>query len=152
VYTEELVIVGSIVGNEVIDVIPIKEITEVNNGKPGTPRGRLSTAETDGTLDIDDTLSNADDPEPVANLMEVSIHTLPDGYNSGRVYRFRTLSNREATMLTEELGQLSAVARERSQAQAGKIQERVRVFYTSSSVQKFIAFLIFSVPAPSALH
>ena len=50
-------------------------------------------------------------------------------------------------MIVNEVGNLSSTARDRSQALSrfSKFQEKVRGVFTSNAVQKFIAFLIFSV-------
>ena len=116
VYTSKLVVFASPNGAEVIDVIPIEEITGVRTlttGALGPPSRRSSASDLlkDDIFDDDADATNA--AKSNRDVTEVTLETKPDGYNSGRAYRVRAATAREGEHLVEDLGRLAAAARER---------------------------------------
>ena len=139
---------ASLVGAEVIDVLPMEEIMFVkieSDSQRRTP-----------TLDLDRADAGSDDGDEAAPTSVTTcstalvVQTQMDGYNSGRPYRIRAASAKDCTTIMNDVSRISSDARERSLARSrfGRIQERVRVIFTSSPAQKFVAFLIFAVRLP----
>ena len=57
----------------------------------------------------------ADTPAPSKTAVEVMLQTEPGGYNSGRAYRVRMATARDAELLVKDVGQLATAAREKLQ-------------------------------------
>jgi hypothetical protein len=105
-------------GAEVIDVVPIVEIVDVRSSEELKPSASRQAKETKDIL-LGDTISDTDSDTPAATpskaRMEVILQTQPGGYNSGRTYRVRAASARDAELLAEDVGRLAATGRAKLQ-------------------------------------
>ncbi len=110
VYTPKLVIFASANGTEVIDIVPIVEITGVRSNEDSPPRQTPSAKDLLLGDDVSDPGMDAAAATPT-NKAEATIQTEAGGYNSGRTYRVRAGTARDTTLLAEDLSKLSSAAR-----------------------------------------
>jgi hypothetical protein len=135
ILTTKYVVFGRVKTGEVIDMIPQHEITNVVS--------ESSTA----SIDRDD-----DDEDGYESSAEVSryvfcIHTIPDGYNSGRMYRIRANSSQNLKMALRNLVTLSRAAAEKAAAKSKfrRTQDKVAKVFNNIWTQRVLAIIIFAV-------
>jgi hypothetical protein len=77
----------------------------------------------------------------------IKISTAEDGYNSGREYLLQTESADRCIKMSKELERLSKAARDRFafNSKWNRVQEKMRIVYSSNLVQGFVGTLIILV-------
>jgi hypothetical protein len=134
VLTTKYVVFGRVKTGEVIDMIPQHEITNV--------AAESSTASMDEDEDEDGYESSAE-----ASRYVFCIHTIPDGYNSGRMYRLRANSSQNLKMALRNLSTLSRAAAEKATAKSEfrRTQDKVAKVFNNIWTQRVLAIIIFAV-------
>lgn len=93
VYTSKLLVFVSVLGNEVVDVIPLAEIAVINvaaeeTAKPNRRNSSLANLDADDDNESDPGLGEeSQNTSPNSKSLELEIETDPGGYNSGRSYK-----------------------------------------------------------------
>ncbi len=139
VYTDRILVFTRPGSDELVDIVPLREI--------------LSATGTEGEVEVDPFESFSDkqqdevgddSKEPQCTL---EIRTLPDGYNSGRVFKIRVLSKKSHRTVIEELTCLSEIEREIFEAKSKfkRMQDKIAGVIDSNPVQASLAFLIIMV-------
>jgi hypothetical protein len=136
VYTDQILVFTRPGSDELADIAPLKEILNVTG--------------TEKELEVDPFDSSPDKrPEEVGDDTDVAqytleIRTLPDGYNSGRVFKIRVLSEKKKRTVIEDLTRLSTIEREKFEAKSKykKSQEKFAGVVNSKIVQTLVTFLI----------
>jgi hypothetical protein len=135
IYTSQLLVFTRLGHDELADIIPLAEIVSVT--------GYEAEREVDPFRSlIEEKVDNSDDPD-----CPIEIKTIPDGYNSGRVYRIRVISEKDRRAIIEDLTRFSAREQEKaiSKSKFKKLQDKVAAVVNSNLVQRFLAFLIVMV-------
>ena len=132
VYTSQIVVFTRVGSEELTDIIPLNEILMVKELDADQFNSFIETKE---------------DEEEADDACVLQIDTLPNGYNSGRVYKILLTSKKFARTIIADLKRLSDRERERSEAKSRfkKIQDNVAGIINSRLVQQFLAFLIITV-------
>lgn len=127
---------GRLNNDDVIDVVPLKEIVTVKDVS------QVNDSHDD--IDVIDNQSSGTRTKVV-----IQIETVPDGYNSGRVYRMKVKSPKDFDTIVRGLSTLASAARERAEAKNKfrKSQDYVRRIFTANVVQRILAALIAAVNA-----
>jgi hypothetical protein len=88
-YTAKLLVFTSMAGTEVVDVVPLAEITAVNIASEELTKGNRRTSALEELDNISDAGTGVDSKtsKTSKSALEVAILTEPEGYNSGRSYR-----------------------------------------------------------------
>ena len=133
VYTNKLLVFTRLGTDEIADIVPLKEILTVYGIEESNIEVDPFSTFTDKGED------DADDAKCV-----LGINTVPDGYNSGRVYKIRVISKKHQQTIIKDLTGSSAREREKTEAKSKlkKMQDKIAVVIDSSLVQSFLAFLI----------
>jgi hypothetical protein len=139
VYTDRILVLTRPGSDELVDIVPLREILTVN----GTEEG-LEVDPFDSFPDKQQDEVGGDSGEAQCTL---EIRTLPDGYNSGRVFKIRVLSKKSHRTVIEELTSLSEIERERFEAKSKykRMQDKIAGVANSNPVQTSLAFLIIMV-------
>ncbi len=135
IYTHRLLVFTRLGNDELADLVPLNEISVVNG--------------TEMALEVDPFKSLIEENDDDADAAEcaVEITTIPDGYNSGRVYKIRVISEKNRRAIIDDLNRFSAREREKavSKSKFKKMQDKVAAVINSNLVQRFLAFLIVMV-------
>jgi hypothetical protein len=134
VLTNKLLIFGRLNSSDVIDVVPLKEIVVVKDVTKGL------------NVDVDMDFVDNQNRETSTRVV-LQIETIPEGYNSGRIYRIRFKTPRDFDATIILITRLAATARERAEAKTRfrKSQDSVNRIFSSNLLQRFLAILIAAV-------
>jgi hypothetical protein len=135
VFTSQLLVFTRVGHDELVDIIPLKDILAVN----GSETEELGTDPYKFFIDDQDA---ADDFQPALEIM-----TMEDGYNSGRAYKIRVVSEKDRRAIIEDLSRFSAREREKAVAKSKfkKSQQKLAVLVNSNWVQRILAIFIVAV-------
>ncbi len=133
VYTNQLLVFTRLGNDDLVDIIPLKEIVAV--------RGIEEEREVDPFSSFTEKTSNEDSGDAQCSL---EVNTSSEGYNSGRVFMIRVDSKKAQQVIIDDLTRFSAHEREKiaMKSKYKKTQDKIAVIIDSTMVQKFSAFLI----------
>jgi hypothetical protein len=139
VFTKKIIVFANVNDDGVLDIVPLHE---VKNIRDTTLQDEIITdndSELKGSIDSDDHVTG--------KKYTFEIETIPEGYNSGRVYRIQAESARDFRTILDNLPKLANVAREEAEAKSrfNKSQQRVGKVFNSNIIQRALAILVFGV-------
>ncbi len=133
IFTDKILVFTRLGNDELADIVPLKEILSIH--------GLEGELEVDPfkTSFIDEKIEDADEAE-----CALEFNTIPDGYNSGRVYKIRVVSEKNRRAIIEGVSQFSAREREKAESKSKfkKSQDKVAAVINSNLAQRFLAVLI----------
>lgn len=139
VFTKKIIAFANVNDDGVLDIVPLHEVKHVRD----TSLQNEIMAEDDSQFD--GSSENDNDDTVKKNVFE--IETIPEGYNSGRVYQIQAASAHDFRTLLNSLTNLSNTAREDAEAKSRfkKSQQRVGKVFNSNIIQRALAVLVFAV-------
>ena len=136
VYTNQILVFARLGDDELADIVPLKEILSVKVNDTG------EEPEVDPFDSFTD--KSPDDSDAVNAECTLEINTLPDGYNSGRIFKIRLNSKKDQQAIVEDLARFSVREREKTEVKSKykQTQDKIAIVLDSNMVQMFLAFLI----------
>ena len=143
-YTKKAIVITH--GDEILDVVPLHEVKRIRD----MSAVKADPEEASSAADDEDEIDDADDYQAYSNkkrLNIVQIETIPDGYNSGRMYELQPKNGQEMRLIVADLSRLSAIAIENAEAKSRlkKIQSKIAKVIDSDWSQRILAAMIFAV-------
>jgi hypothetical protein len=135
IYTSQLLVFARPGSDELVDIVPFNEILHI----------KISSIEKEHEVDtFNYVVEKTKDGDGNATEFALEIGTVSDGYNSGRIFRIRVISQKDQQAILDDLTRLCAREQEKLQIKSKykKMQDRIAFVIDSNMVQISLAFLI----------